>query len=276
MLRSEPVDPESALDPLLIADACGIGSARRARRVAGGADTLIWRVETDAGPIAVRVFRADQAVPAAREREALGAALAAGIAAPAVLASGEIAGRPVTILEWCPGEPLLGRLLASDADLDGLGRAFGRTQASIHRIAAPASWSAGRTDVLLHLDYHPLNVLVHGDRISAVIDWVNTRAGDPRHDVARTYSILTADPTAGDVDRSLVRSFRHAWLDGYADAAGARPAELAAFVAWAGSHMGRDLAQRHGPAELAAIDRWTMGWQRRARGTLAPGPVAQR
>ncbi len=264
------------LDAVEIAWSLGVPSARDARRVEGGADTLIWRLESDRGPIAVRVFRPDQAAPAQREREALDAVRAAGIPAPAVVAHGAWADRPVTVLEWCPGEPLLDRLLEPDADVPALGRTFGRTQAAIHRVPPPATWPGTSGAALLHLDYHPLNVLIDGDEVSAVIDWVNTRAGDPRADVARTYSILVADPTAGDLDRRTVAAFRHGWLAGYAEAAGHRPADLAPFIAVAGEVMGRDLKHRHSAAELARIERWTAGWSRRARGTFAAGPVAQR
>jgi aminoglycoside phosphotransferase (APT) family kinase protein len=256
----------SGLDPVAIATSLGVPGARARQRIEGGADTLIWRLESETGPVAVRLFRADQHAPAAREREALDAARAAGIPTPAVVAAGAWADRPVTVLEWCPGEPLLDRILATDADLESLGRAFGRTHAAIHRVRPPSSWSARSDSSLLHLDYHPLNVLVEDGRISAVIDWVNTRAGDPRFDIARTYSILVADPTAGAVDRRITTRFRRAWLDGYAEAAGGRPRDLAAFVGRAGELMVRDLAGRNPPRELARIARWADGWSRRTGG----------
>ena len=44
--------------------------------------------------------------------------------------------------------------------------------------------------MLLHLDYHPLNVLGEAGAISGVLDWTNADGGDPRADVARTGAIL--------------------------------------------------------------------------------------
>jgi aminoglycoside phosphotransferase (APT) family kinase protein len=44
---------------------------------------------------------------------------------------------------------------------------------------------------VLHLDYHPLNVLVNGGRISGIIDWVNADSGDRHLDVATTATILS-------------------------------------------------------------------------------------
>src|SRR3954462_5501389 len=49
---------------------------------------------------------------------------------------------------------------------------------------------------LLHLDLHPFNVLVDEDgEPTGVIDWANAAGGDPELDRARTWSILTLDPS---------------------------------------------------------------------------------
>ncbi len=44
---------------------------------------------------------------------------------------------------------------------------------------------------VLHMDYHPLNVLVEGVRISGIIDWVRAESGDRHLDVATTAAILS-------------------------------------------------------------------------------------
>jgi len=62
----------------------------------------------------------------------------------------------------------------------------------LHRIAAP-DWLPGMPDEgdrLLHLDLHPLNVIVSA-RGPVVIDWPNARRGDPMCDVALTYALMT-------------------------------------------------------------------------------------
>ena len=46
-------------------------------------------------------------------------------------------------------------------------------------------------DRLLHLDLHPLNVLMSTTRGPVVIDWPNARRGDPMADVALTFAIIT-------------------------------------------------------------------------------------
>jgi len=53
---------------------------------------------------------------------------------------------------------------------------------------------ADGTGSVLHLDLHPLNVIVTPDRGPVVIDWTNAAAGDPACDLARTIvTIATAD-----------------------------------------------------------------------------------
>jgi aminoglycoside phosphotransferase (APT) family kinase protein len=179
-----------------------------------------------------------------------------------------------------------------------LGSAFGATQAQIHRVVAPAplaerradwiGWAgsdehelhdrlraaAGDAAALLHLDYHPLNVLTDGRRITAVLDWANARAGDPRADVARTYTILMVEPY-GPGRQSLLlsvarRLLARSWRRGYERVAGPLP-DLAPFYAWAGAVMARDLAPRVSnpqswlrPDHLRQIERWTAAWKERA------------
>ena len=52
----------------------------------------------------------------------------------------------------------------------------------------------GGTGSVLHLDLHPLNVILTPDRGPVVIDWTNASAGDPAFDLARTLvTVGTAD-----------------------------------------------------------------------------------
>jgi aminoglycoside phosphotransferase (APT) family kinase protein len=67
---------------------------------------------------------------------------------------------------------------------------FAALHRRLHRIPAPAELaSAGRGETLIHLDFHPENILMspHGP---IVIDWTNARRGDPALDVAMTWVIL--------------------------------------------------------------------------------------
>lgn len=175
-------------------------------------------------------------------------------------------GRPVTVLAWCEGTTILDRLLAQPSDAGWLGDLLGRTQAAIHRLAPPVGWDRAPTDRLLHFDRHPANVMVAGREISGVLDWVNATAGDPRRDVARTYSMLVADPRSVALRQErphVVHAFRRAWSRGYVEAAGPL-VELGAFIGEAGTFMGHDLGGRLDRGQLAGIERWTERWHKRA------------
>ena len=104
---------------------------------------------------------------------------------------------------------------------------------ALHRIPAP-DWlpQLDDGDRVLHLDLHPLNVLMspHGP---VVIDWSNAARGDPLTDVASTYVLLTApnmpgpkllrtavQPVRVGLGRSFTRRYRGSELDArIADAA---------------------------------------------------------
>lgn len=77
---------------------------------------------------------------------------------------------------------------------------------------------------LLHGDFHFDNVLVRPDGAPAVIDWGITGMGDPRHDLAYTYILMTTQghPRLGD-----------AILQTYEALAGRQLADWDYFEAWA-------------------------------------------
>jgi aminoglycoside phosphotransferase (APT) family kinase protein len=87
-------------------------------------------------------------------------------------------------------------------------RQQGRLLADLHRrlhdLAAP-DWlravPVGDGQRLLHLDLHPLNVLMSRSG-PIVIDWTNACRGDPAVDVALTWALMVA----GDVPRGRVLS----------------------------------------------------------------------
>jgi aminoglycoside phosphotransferase (APT) family kinase protein len=126
---------------------------------------------------------------------------------------------------------------------------------------------AGGAAQLLHLDYHPLNVMTDGREMTAVLDWANARVGDPRADVARSYSILAIEPAwpRGLHVAIFRRLLARAWRRGYEQAAGPL-VDMALFHAWAGAVMLRDLAPRAARSglRLDRVRRWTIRWKRRA------------
>jgi aminoglycoside phosphotransferase (APT) family kinase protein len=107
----------------------------------------------------------------------------------------------------------------------------------LHAIAAP-DWvddaPVGRGNRLLHLDLHPLNVML-GPKGPVVIDWTNACRGDPSTDVALSWAIIAAGQVdtnwligkvAGRIRSALVSSFL-----GAVDAIAARQA-LREAVTW--------------------------------------------
>jgi aminoglycoside phosphotransferase (APT) family kinase protein len=60
-----------------------------------------------------------------------------------------------------------------------------------HQPSAPDSPS------IVHMDYHPLNLIVRDDGSLAVLDWTYADLGDPHCDVGITLMLLEAVPVAG-------------------------------------------------------------------------------
>ncbi len=258
-----------------------LGSMRAA---SGGFATSVWRVDTARRSYALRVFRADQRHVLEREMAVLRQGLAAGLPVPTVYATGSYEERPAMLTQWCAGRPLLEVLQAEPWRIVQLGFAFGQLQRRLHRVLAPqglrSDWlnwpRACAADVaewlsrlpllsgrLLHLDYHPLNVLASGGRLGAIIDWTNAHAGDPRADIARTLTILRLPPPSVPISRAqraALTVFEVGWRAGY----GPFGSHMAAFYAWAGGAMLADLEQRYAAAELDHVQRWTVRWRRLA------------
>ena len=92
-----------------------------------------------------------------------------------------------------PGDepPLLDRLLKIIADRVENGPLPGLREA-LQRISQRAPRFRSSPQSIVHMDYHPLNVMVHGMRVTGVIDWVNTDVGDRHLDAAMTAVILSS------------------------------------------------------------------------------------
>jgi aminoglycoside phosphotransferase (APT) family kinase protein len=263
-----------------------LGDFADAERATGGFDTTVWRVRLGTRTYALRVFRPEQAPAMRRELSALRAAARGGIAVPHVRLVGTVDdARPAMLLDWCPGRTLMDAIRARAPDsVLRLGVLFGRMQRRIHEVPAPddlrTTWSDWPSPIdsdlryalqaasthrsrLLHFDFHPLNVLVDGGRISAVLDWVNAHGGDPRADVARTLTILRFAPPRGRApERAMRRLLELAWRAGY----GPFGRDMPLFYAWAGTAMQQDLKSRVPPSALAPVARWTATWLHRLNG----------
>jgi aminoglycoside phosphotransferase (APT) family kinase protein len=289
------------IDPRAIITALGFPEVQALAPVLGGWETSLWRFDTPDGQRhALRVYPGPQYARAAhREGAALRACIDAGVPVPAVEASGQWEGRPLLVIGWCQGATLLAAMLRRPWSIWRLGLSFGRLQAQIHRVPPPAAllegaphnwvlWGAYQrpevfvrmqgvalsTTSLIHLDYHPLNVLTDGRRFTGVIDWSNAAAGDRRADFARTATLLlTASPPPGPsrlIVRAVRRLFYLAWRRGYVSEAGPL-GDLAPFLAWAGVTRLQDLEDaRSRPQSWASEDdfvaarRWVERWKRQA------------
>jgi aminoglycoside phosphotransferase (APT) family kinase protein len=278
MAQMDDRDARAMLDALKLKDVSALAP------VQGGSDTSIWRVESASGVYALRVLGAGYARGCAREVAAMRAAGDAGIPVPRVWAIETWQDRPVLLLSWM--------VRAQPWRAIHLGTLFGRMHARIHAAPAPdpsalgqdtdawIEWAnpgaetlterlrtrAARPDALLHCDYHPLNVLTDGRRITGVLDWANASIGDARADAARTVSILRADVRGSEasllIERGLRRALEWGWRRGYEQVAPL--GDLTLFYAWAGAVMEHDLAPKRDARDRARIHRWAARWEARA------------
>lgn len=179
--------------------------------------TAMWSFQPtpEAPALVVRMFGVDAGAAAEREYLAMDAAARYGVPVPSIFARGLVERRPVLVTTFIPGEPVTQALQAHPERAQALGVAMGEALGRLHEVAAPAgltetidAWidrggpaltnvrqmlkNVPGQDRLIHLDYHPDNVLVRDGRISGIIDWENTMAGPPHMDLARTQAILRA------------------------------------------------------------------------------------
>jgi aminoglycoside phosphotransferase (APT) family kinase protein len=141
------------------------------------------------------------------------------------------------VMERIDGITMVEELAKRPWTVRRLGRALGDLHRDLHAIAAP-DWvdeaPAGRGTRLLHLDLHPLNVML-GPQGLVVIDWTNACRGDAAIDVALSWAMIAAGQVetnwllgkvTGRIRSALVSSFL-----GAVDEAAARRA-LREAVTW--------------------------------------------
>jgi len=258
---------EQSVDPRATLMALGYAEITEPVRITGGWETLIWRFQTpDGRDHSLRVYFVPGSQPMARrEMIALRTCEAAGIPAPRIETIGEHQGMPAAVLTWCPGVPILTAVEQKPWLILRLSRIFGRTHARLHTVPPPAELVAeapdewlGRvmdyhrhlaermklldlaTDTLIHMDFHPLNVVGVGNEVTGILDWAGAAAGDRRADLARTHFTLAGAPIPPGPMKPLFAAMRglmiRSWRAGYKDVAGAIP-EYREFMAWAGATL---------------------------------------
>lgn len=131
----------------------------------------------------------------------------------------------------------------------------------VRRMALAALAAAPDADTLCHGDFHPINVIVTGER-AVVIDWFDAARGDPALDVVRTLLYLQhARPDATDP------AFRAAFLHAYVKRCRqAWPGRIEALQRWGLPVAVARLAEPLGDAERAALHAFVA--------SLAPGSPA--
>jgi hypothetical protein len=257
----------SDIDPRCVLASLGYDDVSDPVGITGGWETLLWHFATpDGSEHALRLYVLyDAASVALRERIASAAAAVAGISTPRVETFGEFGGMPAVVQTWCPGRTLMSLIEGKPWQVVSLGRMFGRQHARLHTIpappefaaTAPEDWlsrvlpehryladrlmSAGTaTDRLIHLDYHPLNVIVNRGGETSVIDWAYSAAGDVRADLALTALTLEIAPVPPGPMRPLINAMRmlaaRGWRAGYREVAGSMPG-YEPFLAWACAMM---------------------------------------
>jgi aminoglycoside phosphotransferase (APT) family kinase protein len=111
-------------------------------------------------------------------------------------------------------------LMGVQADVERLRRRIARQ--GLTGLLPGADWLIGnfpasvQAEVICHGDFHPLNIMMDGARLSGVIDWANVVIGEPAYDVAALRTIaLYVDPgvpawargLAGMARRLMVRRY---------------------------------------------------------------------
>jgi tRNA A-37 threonylcarbamoyl transferase component Bud32 len=126
-------------------------------------------------------------------------------------------GGTALVMERIPGPSMMQTMARRPWQEGSQARTLAELHTRLHEIEAPdwlgaAPGPAG--DALLHLDLHPLNVII-AERGAVVIDWPNARRGDPAADVALTWVVLQSGaipapaPIAALLDRFRSRFVRH-------------------------------------------------------------------
>ncbi len=197
-------------------------------QLSGGSSNPSWRVTTPKGLYALRLYPFSNSTTAYGQAELLSYLAEQSYPVPQVAFVGTYETQHLLALSWVEGSTVAEALLARPDQAEEFGRAFGEAHAQLHAVPVTPEMRAAlqvvtpgppaSLQVLMHLDYHLLNVMVTDKGlITGVIDWENTRLGDARHDVARSLSILCTDPNIRALPgalRRVVRRFRKGYLEG--------------------------------------------------------------
>ncbi len=104
------------------------------------------------------------------------------------------------VMERINGPTMLDMAASKPWRIRSLGQDLAKLQISLHAITAP-QWLVkapfGNGDRILHLDLHPLNVMI-GPEGPVVIDWTNAARGDPLADIALSWALIASGELPAD------------------------------------------------------------------------------
>ena len=103
------------------------------------------------------------------------------------------------VMERIEGPTMLETASRQPWKLRGFGKDLVELHVSLHSLTAP-DWMPvspfGPGDRILHLDLHPLNIIL-SSKGPVVIDWTNASRGNPMVDVAATWVLLASGTVPG-------------------------------------------------------------------------------
>ena len=110
------------------------------------------------------------------------------------------------VMERVTGPLMIDAILKRPWTITNAARTLADLHDQLHEISAPDGLPQlpDGGDALVHLDLHPLNVIVHPVRGPVVIDWANASRGDGLSDVARHLRVAHM-PARARVDRCASR-----------------------------------------------------------------------
>jgi aminoglycoside phosphotransferase (APT) family kinase protein len=122
------------------------------------------------------------------------------------------------VMERIDGVDMVATMTRRPWTIKRQGKVLADLHLRLHELAAPP-WlddaPIGIGDRILHLDLHPLNVIMSGTG-PVVIDWTNAARGDPAVDVALAWSLMAAgSPPTGRLLGAVVERARAPLLNGF-------------------------------------------------------------
>ncbi|TFB22850.1 hypothetical protein E3U55_06325 [Filobacillus milosensis] len=196
--------------------------------ISWGRDSQVYKVKDGRNQFALRVLPSNRHDQFVKEEKTILYAKQHGIPVSNVHKVVKAEDYSAMLMEWADGKTLLHQLQETPEHAKLLGEEFGHMQAKINRVNynQPSNLLLSNqkekrmldsiklnNHFLIHLDFHPLNVLTDGLNITAVLDLVNAGAGDPRLDYARTQYLLKM---VGDqyLEEQSLKQFLDGWRKG--------------------------------------------------------------